>query len=385
LRVLDLTRLLPGGYATRVLADLGADVVKVEEPGRGDYLRWMPPLASTGEGAMHLTLNRGKRSVTCDLRREGGRAALRLLVESADVLVESFRPGVMDRLGMGYDALRATNPRLVYVAISGYGATGPYVDKAGHDIDYLAYAGALSFSGHPDTGPWQPGVQVADLGGGGWPAVVATLAALRARDVTGEGQFCDVAMSDGVLSWLSVHAGAYAATGAPPRLGAELLNGGYACYGVYRCADDRHVAVGALEPPFFAALLDGLGLDELAAWHLDERRQAELRERIAEVFATKSRDEWVERFAGTDACVAPVNDVAEAMADPAARERGMVVDSELPDGASFVQVGVVPRLAATPGGVGGWPSALGADTDAVLAEAGATPDELRAWRAEGAL
>jgi alpha-methylacyl-CoA racemase len=334
---------------------------------------------------MHLTLNRGKRSVTCDLRRDGGRAALRKLVARADVLVESFRPGVMDRLGVGYDTLRADNPRLVYVAITGYGATGPYVDKAGHDIDYLGYAGALSFSGHPDTGPWQPGLQIADLGGGAWPAVVAILVALRARDVSGEGQFCDVAMTDGALSWLSVHAGAYAATGRPPRLGAELLNGGYACYGVYACADDRHVAVGALEPAFFAALLDGLGLDELASWHLDPGRQPELRSRIADAFATKARDEWLERFAGTDACVAPVNDVAEALADPAARDRGMVVESALADGTPFVQVGVVPRLAATPGRVGQWPSPLGADTDDVLAEAGATPDELAAWRAEGAL
>jgi crotonobetainyl-CoA:carnitine CoA-transferase CaiB-like acyl-CoA transferase len=385
LRVLDLTRLLPGGYATRVLADLGADVVKVEEPGRGDYLRWMPPFASTGEGAMHLALNRGKRSVTCDLRRDGGREAFRRLAADADVLVESYRPGVMDRLGVGYDALRAVNPRLVYVAITGYGSDGPYVDKAGHDIDYLGYAGALSFTGHPETGPWQPGLQIADLGGGAWPAVVATLAALRVRDACGEGQFCDVSMTDGVLSWLSIHAGAYAATGRPPHVGSEILNGGYACYGVYRCADGRHVAVGALEPAFFAALLDGLALGELVPWHLDPDRQAELRARIAEVLATKPRDEWVERFAGTDACVAPVNDVAEAFADPSFVSRGMVVERVLADGTPFAQVGVVPRFAATPGEVGGWPSPLGADTDAVLTAAGASVADLARWRAEGAV
>jgi crotonobetainyl-CoA:carnitine CoA-transferase CaiB-like acyl-CoA transferase len=385
LRVLDLTRLLPGGYATRVLADLGADVVKVEEPGRGDYLRWMPPFASTGEGAMHLTLNRGKRSVTCDLRRDGGREALRRLVADADVLVESYRPGVMDRLGVGYDALRAVNPRLVYVAITGYGSDGPYVDKAGHDIDYLGYAGALSFTGHPETGPWQPGLQIADLGGGAWPAVVATLAALRVRDASGEGQFCDVSMTDGVLSWLSIHAGAYAATGESPHIGREILNGGYACYGVYRCADGRYVAVGALEPAFFTALLDGLALGELAPWHLDPDRQNELRARIAEVLATKPRDEWVERFAGTDACVAPVNDVAEAFADPSAIARGMVVERPLADGTPFAQVGVVPRFAATPGQVGDWPAPLGADTDDVLTAAGASDADLARWRAEGAV
>ena len=385
LRVLDLSRLLPGGYATMVLADLGADVVKVEEPGRGDYLRWMPPLTSTGEGALHVALNRGKRSVTCDLKRDGGREALCRLVRDADVLVESFRPGVMDRLGVGYRALREVNPRLVYVAITGYGSDGPYVAKAGHDIDYLGYAGALSFSGHPESGPWQPGLQIGDLGGGGWPAVVAVLAALRVRDRTGEGQFCDVSMTDGVLSWLSVHAGAYAATGVPPRVGAEVLNGGYACYGVYRCADGRHVAVGALEAPFFTVLLDRLGLPELAGWHMDASRQDELRSRLADVLATRTRDEWVAEFADVDACLAPVNDVAEALADPSVVARGMVVEDRLSDGTPFPRVGVVPRLAGTPGSVGAHPSALGADTEDVLTAAGVSAEELAAWRADGAL
>jgi crotonobetainyl-CoA:carnitine CoA-transferase CaiB-like acyl-CoA transferase len=377
--------LLPGGYATLVLADLGADVVKVEEPGRGDYLRWMPPFAANGESGMHLALNRGKRSVTCDLRTPGGREVLLRLAETADVLVESFRPGVMDRLGVGYAALRAVNPGLVYVAITGYGTDSPLADRAGHDVDYLAHTGVLSFTGHPDSGPWPPGLQIGDLGGGGWPAVVAVLAALRVRDVTGEGQFCDVAMSDGLLSWLSIHAGAYAATGRPPRLGGEVLNGGYACYGVYCCADGRHVAVGALEPPFFAALLAGLGLPELADWHLDEDRQGELRERLAAAFATRSRDEWVASFSGTDACVAPVNDVAEALGDPVATRRGMVVETTLPGGAPFLQLGVVPRLTATPGRVGGLPSALGADTDEVLLAAGFSPARVEQLRAEGVL
>ncbi|MFL6138315.1 MAG: CaiB/BaiF CoA transferase family protein [Frankiaceae bacterium] len=385
LRVLDLSRLLPGGYATLVLADLGADVVKVEEPGRGDYLRWMPPFAANGEGGMHLALNRGKRSVTCDLRTPGGREVLLRLAGTADVLVESFRPGVMDRLGLGWEALRAANPALIYVAISGYGADGPLAGQAGHDIDYLAHAGVLSFSGHPATGPWQPGVQVGDLGGGAWPAVVAVLAALRVRERTGTGQFCDIAMTDGLLSWLSIHAGAHAVTGAQPQLGRELLNGGYACYGVYACADGRHVAVGALEPPFFAALLAGLALPELEPWHLDASRQDELRRRIEAAFATRPRDEWVAAFAGTDACVAPVNDLGEALAGPVAAARGMVVETTLPGGAPFRQLGVVPRLAATPGRPGGPPSPLGADTEEVLRAAGFDAERVRVLRTEGAL
>lgn len=386
LRVLDLSRLLPGGYCTLVLADLGADVIKVEEPGRGDYLRWLPPYTATGEGGMHLALNRGKRSITVNLKTDAGRGLLRDLARSADVLVESFRPGVLDRLGVGYAPLRAVNPRLVYVAISGYGATGPYVGKAGHDIDYLAYAGALSFTGHPLTGPWQPGLQIGDLGGGGLIALVATLVALHVREQTGEGQFCDVAMTDGVLSWLSIHAGAFAATGVPPGPGTEWLNGGRACYGVYACADGRSVAVGALEPPFFAALLDGLGLPaELAAWHTNQARQPELRRRLEDVFITRARDEWLAVFADTDACVAPVADLAEAFADPSARARGMVVDSALADGTPFPRIGIVPRLAATPGRIGGFPSSLGADTKAVLGEIGRTAEQIAALRAAGAV
>jgi crotonobetainyl-CoA:carnitine CoA-transferase CaiB-like acyl-CoA transferase len=385
LRVLDLSRLLPGGYATLLLADLGADVLKVEEPGKGDYLRWMPPYASTGEGAMHLALNRGKRSMTLNLKLSQGRDLLVRLAKDADVLVESFRPGVLDRLGVGWEVLSAENPRLVYAAISGYGSDGPYADRAGHDLNYIGYAGALSFTGHPATGPWQPGLQIGDLGGGGLMAVVAVLVALRTRERTGRGQFCDVSMTDGVLSWLTLAAGAFAATGVSPRLGAETLNGGFACYGVYRCADGRYVTVGALEPQFFAALCAALGVEELVPWHLDPARQGELRARLEAVFATRPRDAWLDVLVPADCCVGPVNDLAEAYADPQVRARGMVVDQVLADGTPFPQLGVVPRLAATPGRVGPVAAALGADTDAVLAGLGCTDAEVAALRSAGAV
>ena len=385
LRVLDLSRLLPGGYCTLLLADLGADVLKVEEPGKGDYLRWMPPYASTGEGAMHLALNRGKRSITLNLKLSQGRDVLRGLVRQADVLVESFRPGVMDRLGVGWEALSSDNSRLVYVAISGYGADGPYADRAGHDINYLGYAGALSFSGHPDAGPWQPGLQIGDLGGGGLMAAVAILAALQARTVTGTGQYCDVSMTDGVMSWLTLAAGAYAATGVPPRVGTETLNGGLACYGLYRCSDGGYVTVGALEPQFFAALCRALGAEELVPWHLDPARQADLRARLEAAFATRTRDEWLAVLVPADCCVGPVNDLSEAYADPQVAARGMVVPQVLADGTAFPQIGVVPRLAGTPGRVGGVASPLGADTDAVLAGLGCDEAEIAALRAAGAV
>jgi crotonobetainyl-CoA:carnitine CoA-transferase CaiB-like acyl-CoA transferase len=385
LRVIDLSRLLPGGYTTMVLADFGADVIKLEEPGKGDYIRWMPPFASNGEGGGHLVLNRGKRSVTCNLKTAEGRDVLTDLVRTADVLVESFRPGVMDRLGVGYEALHGVNPRLVYAAITGYGTTGPYVDKAGHDINYLAYAGALSFSGSPASGPWPPGLQIGDIGGGGLQALVAILVALRVREQTGEGQFCDISMTDGVMSWLTIHAGAYAASGNPPQVGGELLNGGYAWYGTYRCADDRYVAVGALEPQFFHALVEALGVPELEGMHMQRERQPELRARLEEVFAAKPRDEWVALLGDLDACVAPVLDMDEAFADGGARARDMVVDMQLADGTAFPMTNVTPRLSRTPGRAGGQPATLGADTDGVLKELGRTSEEIAALRAAGAV
>lgn len=376
LKVLDLSRLLPGGYATLLLADLGADVLKVERPGDGDGVRNLPPFGPDGESGANLALNRGKRSITLNLGAAEGRAVLHELAAVSDVLVESFRPGVMDRLGVGYQALRASNPRLVYVAISGYGADGPYREVAGHDIDYLAYAGALSFTGSP-AGPHQPGLQIGDLGGGGLMAVVAALAALRVRERTGEGQFCDVSMTDGVLSWLSIHAGAYAVSGQSPAPGTGLLGGGFACYGVYACADGRHLAVGALEPKFFAELLAVLGLPELADAQLDPARQGALRADLETAFSGRGRDEWMALFAGRDACVAPVLDLGEALADRHARARRMV------DGTG--RLGVVPRLAGTPGHAGGPPSALGADTDAVLEALGRTPGQIAQLRAAGVL
>jgi crotonobetainyl-CoA:carnitine CoA-transferase CaiB-like acyl-CoA transferase len=382
LRILDLTRLLPGGYATMLLADLGAEVLKIEEPTAGDYLRAFPPYLPDGVSGGFAALNRGKRSMTLNLRSADGAALLRDLAADADAVVESFRPGVMDRLGVGYEALRMVNPRLVYVAISGFGTDGPYAQVAGHDIDYLAYAGALSYTG-TTAGPAQPGVQIADVGGGGQMAVIALLAALQARARTGEGQFCDVSMTDGALSWQAMHIGFYAAGGDVPRPGGGLLGGGFACYGVYECADGRHVAVGALEPQFFRVLLEVLQLPELFAAHLDPSRQDELRERLTAAFAAKPREEWVAAFAGRDACVAPVLDLAEALADPGARARGMVLDEARPDGTTMPTVGVAPRLAGTPGRVGGPAPGLGEHTDEVLATLGRTPEQVAALHAAG--
>jgi alpha-methylacyl-CoA racemase len=381
-RILDLTRLLPGGYCTLLLSDLGADVIKVEEPGRGDYLRWSPPLVN-GVSAAHRALNRGKRSMTLNLKSPEGASTLLRLAAGADAVIESFRPGVMDRLGVGYEALAVANPRIVHVAITGYGQDGPYRDRAGHDIDYIGYGGVLSMTGPAEGGmPVPPGVQVGDLGGGGMLGAIGVLAALLGARATGRGRSVDISMLDGVISWLSIHMGSFLATGIEPGPGVAPLGQGLACYRVYRARDGGHLSVGALEPKFWHALCAALGVPELAARQFEPPEgQREVAVILGAVFATATRDEWVVRLRGLDVCVAPVNSLAEALADPQVRHRAMLaeVDGELVGPGPAVKIaGFDPRpLRPAPG--------LGEHTTSVLAEMGLSPAEIRALRLSGAI
>ncbi len=381
LLVVDLTRLLPGGYCTQLLADLGADVLKVEPRRTGDEVRWAPPLASTGESGAHLVLNRGKRSMTLDLKTADGRALLLDLAARADVLVESFRPGVMERLGVGRDVLLDASPRLVYVAISAFGRGGPLEQVPGHDIDAQAYAGALSLGRGADGGPAVPYLQVADLAAG-LQAALGALAALHARDAGRRpaGQAVDVAMTDAVASLLTLAAGAYAAGGGVPTV-REPLTGALACYGTYRCGDGRYVAVGALEPKFFARLCALLERAELASLQYDPAGQGELRAALAAVFEQRSRDEWTSLLGGEDTCLAPVLDVAEALAHPDVRARGVVEDHRLADGTAFPRVGPVLRLSGTPARPGASAPGLGEHTDEVLDWLGRDPAQVADLRA----
>ena len=352
-RVLDLSRLLPGAYLTMLLADHGADVLKVEHPRGGDGLRTTPPLTADGEGAAHVALNRGKRSVALDLRSETGREHLLRLVDSADVLVESFRPGVMERLGLGWDVLSPRRPRLVMVSVTAYGRQSR---EPGHDLNVQAETGALLLAG--DGTPSLPASPYADLGAG-LHAAFGTLAALRHAEKTGEGQRVEVSMADAALSLLPLATAAVAVTGRAPEPGGDALTGGLACYATYRCADGAWLAVAALEPPFFARLVALLGEPDLAAWQYEPVRQEDLRARLTGLFASRERSEWLVLLDGEDTCVSPVLDVAEGV--DVARGRGAVVDVPLRGGAAFAQVAPVARLSVTPAEVGGPPSALGTD------------------------
>ena len=325
IRVLDLSRLLPGPFLTMILADLGADVVKVEEPRRGDYMRDFPPRGD-GASGRYLSVNRNKRSVTMDLKDEGERERFLRMTERADVVVESFRPGVMDRLGVGYEALNERNERIILCSISGYGQNGPYRDRAGHDINYLALAGVLAMSGQDSGGPPAlAGVQIADLGGGAMWGAIAILSALIDRDRTGRGTHLDISMTEGALAMLASEFGIVDAEPSPPTRGTGLLNGGAARYGVYETSDGKYLSVGALEPQFLGRLAAAAGLELQPGAEGD----ADLRRQLTRVIATRTRDEWARALDEHDCCCEPVLEMDEVPGHALHRERGVFF--EIPD------------------------------------------------------
>lgn len=381
LRILDLTRLLPGGFCTLMLADLGADVVKVEDTGAGDYVRWAPPYYGTDEqqslgtrSAYFLALNRNKRSIRLDLKSEGGREALLALVEEADALVDSFRPGVLDRLGVGYERLREVNPALVYCPITGYGQTGPNRDRAGHDMNYLGLNGVLGLTGAADGPPVQAAVQIADLGGGALTAAFCLLAAVHEARRSGEGQEVDVSMTDGAMSWLTMVAARYFADGAAPQRGGLELAGGIICYLPYEAADGW-VTCGALEPKFWAAWCDGVGREDLVERQF-EPPGSEAWEQVAAVFRSKTRAEWKAFNDEHDCCVEPVEALDEALEGAQAQERDLVCELDQPELGPVRQIAFPVPFSRTPATLHRPAPALGEHTEEVLAEAGLSAERI---------
>ena len=387
LRVLDLSRLLPGGFCSLMLADFGADVVKVEDTGMGDYVRWAPPYYDGAEdsakSALYLALNRGKRSIRVNLKEERGREVLLRLAAEYDVLLESFRPGVLDRLGVGYERLREENPRLVYCAITGYGQDGPYRERSGHDMNYLGLVGLLGLTGERDGPPVQPAGQIADIGGGALMGAFGILAALRERDRSGEGQLVDVSMSDGALSWLAMVAGRYFCDGAVPRRGGLELAGGIVCYRPYACGDG-YVTLGALEPKFWQAWCRGVGREDLVERQF-EPPGSETHAAVERIFLERTRAEWQEFASKHDCCLEPVLDLDEALDSELVRGREMVVELEQPGAGPVRQLGVPVKMSRTPGGVHAPGPALGEHTDEVLAGLGYSEEDVAALRESGAV
>jgi crotonobetainyl-CoA:carnitine CoA-transferase CaiB-like acyl-CoA transferase len=372
-RVLDLSRLIPGPFCTLILSDLGASVDKLEDPHVGDYMRVFPP-AKRGLSGRFNALNRDKRSLCLDLKKPAGRDALLKLVKRYDVVVESFRPGVLDKLGVGFAALQRENPRIIMLSISGYGQSGPFRDKAGHDLNYIATAGVLGLAGPSDRPPPTPPIQLADIAGGALFGAVGILAALYERERSGRGQQVDLSMCEGALAFMIPDLGNYDASGKPPRRGGELLNGGAASYGVYRTKDGRFLSVGALEPKFWTAFNQTIGragdLSELIA---DEATQEKVRGEIQAIIEQKTRDEWEQILVG-DVCVEPVLAADELQHHPQHRARGI-----------FFEVDGLMQTRTPFGTAEGHrpPPSLGGDGPAILREAGFSDGDIEQLKSSG--
>ncbi len=385
-KVVDLSRLAPGPFASMALGDLGADVLLVEAPAgaiRGGGIGGGGDAEAAARRRAYNPLGRNKRSIVVDLRQPEGVELVHTLAAEADVFLEGFRPGVTDRLGVGYEAISRTNPRIVYASLSGYGQTGPYASMVGHDINYISVGGALSMIGRPGQKPAVPQNTIADFAGGGLMTAFAIVSALYARHTTGRGQFLDMSMSDGVLYLLASQTGGVLAGGQPPKPGMPPLGGGAPHYTVYECADGKYLSIGSLEPQFWAALCRLSGREDMLDAEFDASKHAEFGAHLDAFFKTKTRDEWFAELRDVELCVAPVLDVAEALADEHQQARGMVVEVEDARAGRVRQVGIGPKFSDTPGSVRSTAPAPGAHTDEVLAALGYDPPRIAELRQRG--
>ncbi len=387
-RVLDLSRLAPGPFCTMLLADLGADVLMIEGPAeivsRGAQ-RSTPSGQRTGDEWRrgYNALRRNKRSMVLNLRDEDGRRIFHRLCEDVDVIIEGFRPGVVERLGVDYQTVSRINPRLVYCSLSGYGQSGPYRDMVGHDVNYIAIGGALGLIGRPGQAPAIPQNLLADFAGGGLMAAFAIVSALLARERTGRGQNIDLAMSDGVLYLLASAASGLLGGGATPRPGETALSGARPQYDVYECADGKWISVGALEPHFWTALCEALGRPDFVPLQNDRVREEEIRAYFRQTFLLRTRDEWFDDLKDLEVCVAPVLSLDEALRNPHHLARDMVVNVVDHRHGTFPQVGVAPKFSETPGGVYSIAPLPGQDTGHVLGLLGFGWDEIVELRDRG--
>ncbi len=383
LHVLDLSRLLPGPLCTMILGDLGADVIKVEQPETGDYARATPPFVGD-TGAAFLMLNRNKRSITLDLKNAEAREILRKLATRADVFVETYQPGVAERLGVGYPVMSKENERIIYCSISGYGQSGPYRDLVGHDLTYAAYSGAIGATGVKGGPPVIPAVQVSDIQGGMY-AVIAIMAALHQREKTGKGEFIDVSLMDVAVASMIMPLSFYFA-GASTERGASLLSGGAPFYNVYETADRKFISIAALEPKFWIELCKMLGLEKYEDKQLASEETAEkIHQDLATVFRQKSRHEWLKILDEHQIPCAPVNDLGEVAADPHVRSRKMIFELETKSFGKLNQLATPIRMSKNQLGAKLPPPKLGEHTFQILQELGYSAKDAESLKVKGAI
>ena len=359
--VVDLSRLLPGPYGSMILADHGARVIAVEDK------RFL------SDGLFFSPVNRNKEHMSLNLKTDAGLEIFFRLVEKADVVMEGFRPGVVRRLGVDYDAVRKVNPGIIYCAITGYGQTGAFRDRAGHDVNYLSYAGVLDLVGEPDRPPSIPGVQIADMVGGGINAVTGILLALIARAKTGKGQYIDISMTDSMVGLLPAARFFQTLTGKVPPRSNWMLSHRYACYNTYETADKLYISIGAVENRFWKRLCEHFEVPEYGPLQYDESGRLEIIERMRQIFKTKTRNQWEGELEGLDVCFGSVRNVDDVFQDPFFREREMIVDLE---GIDDAVLGIPVKLGETPGSIRTAPVDFGASTVDILKELGYTDAQI---------
>ncbi|MGI5920735.1 MAG: CaiB/BaiF CoA transferase family protein [Syntrophomonadaceae bacterium] len=383
-KILDLSRYLPGPFCTQILADFGAEVIKVEDPRGGDLGRHLAPVIEK-QSARFYTVNRNKKSITLDLKKEEGKAIFKKLVMDSDVVVDQFRPGVMDKMGLGYQDLKAINEKIIYCSITGYGLSGPLRDVAGHDLNYLSLAGVTELTGTFQGMPAMCAVQIADIAAGTLYSVIAILLALASREKTGKGQLCDVAMLDGSISLLAYTLGEWSGWGRLPERGNDVLTGGYAFYNVYKTKDNKHVSLGAVEDKFWAQFCRKIGREEYIELKWDKAKQGSIIADIRELMLQKTRDEWVEFFSDSDICFTPILTLEEMCQHPQVAARDMIY--KIPDvggsGREVVTPGVVVKLSDTPGEAKLTFPELGEHNQEILTAAGYSAAEIDELKRKG--
>ena len=385
IKILDLTRLLPGPYCTLMMADYGAEVIKIEEPGRGDYIRSREP-GLNGIGARHLTVNRNKKSVELNLKTEAGIEIFNKMARDADVIIEGFRPGVMERLGIGYEQISKINPEIVYCSLTGYGQTGPYRSLPGHDINYAGYSGILSLNGEADGKPVIPGVQIADIGGGSLMALSGILMALLNKEKTGKGQYIDVSMTDGAVTWLYAAASDYFVSGDVPERGKNRLDGQFAYYQLYETKDGQFLSIGASEKKFWDRFCELVERPDWKALHEgDTEVQKKLKHELTALFKERTKQQWMELLSQEETCVGPVNTLDELFHDPQIQEREMLIEQEHPIAGRIKQIGFPIKFSATPGALHKYAPILGEHTSEYLDSLGYTKQEIRKLQQENVI
>jgi len=369
--VLDLSRLLPGPFGSMILADHGARVISIEDK------------RFVADGFFITSVNRNKEHLSLDLKTPEGKEIFFRLVKDADVVMEGFRPGVVKRLGVDYDTVSKVNPGIIYCAVTGYGQTGPYVNRAGHDVNYLGNAGILDLIGEPELPPAIPGVQIADIAGGGMNAVIGILLALVARNQTGKGQYIDISMTDGLLGFLSIPLFFHQLTGKIPTRSNAVLSHRYACYNTYETADGRYLSIGAVEHRFWKKLCEHLELPEHIDQQYDDGMRTEIIDTLREVFRRKTLERWSSELADLDICWGRVQHLEEVLKDPLFREREMVLDLEGKDGKTAPVFGVSVKLSRTPGRVRTPAVGFGESSVPILREIGYGEDDIAAFQKKG--